>query len=31
MSEFVFQVAKYLKFPFGLYEHILKPNNPKLL
>ena len=31
MSEFVFQVAKYLQPPFGLYEQILKPNNIKLL
>ena len=31
MSELVFQVAKYLQPPFGLYEQILKPNNIKLL
>lgn len=31
MSEFVLQVAKYLQLRFGLYEQILKSNNPKLL
>ncbi len=31
MSELVFQVAKYLQPPFGLYEQILKSSNPKLL